>query len=158
MRTRLAVILIVVAIAAVAFVVIRFPTPRRPAPPAPAPRPKPQAAAATPREAVVRYVDALYEKDFRAAYELLSTESRQVHPYDEFAQLAESGGSTSLDVAGAQEGPETNGRVVVSVPVEEDPAEAGFTTVKEAGGWKVVYIGGAPWFPYPEQENSGAEG
>jgi hypothetical protein len=158
MRTRLAVILIVVAIVAVAFVVIRFPAPRRPATPAPAPAPKPQAAAATPRDAVVRYVGALYKKDFQAAYELLSTQSRQVHPYDEFAQLAQSGGTTSLDVSGAQEGPETNGRVVVSVPVEEDPAEAGFTTVKEAGGWKVVYIGGAPWFPYPEEEKSGGKG
>jgi hypothetical protein len=38
----------------------------------------------------------------------------------------------------------------VSVPVEEDPAEAAFTAVREEGRWKVVYIGGAPWFPYPE--------
>ena len=155
MKTRLAVLLIVVAIAAVAFVVIWFPSPRRPAVRSPAPPPKPRAAAATPREAVVRYVGALYKKDFQAAYELLSTQSKQVHPYDEFAQLAESGGAASLDVAGAQEGPETNGRVVVSVPVEEDPAEAGFTTVKEADGWKVVYIGGAPWFPYPEEKPGG---
>ena len=153
MKTRLAVILIVVAIAAVACVVILFPSPRKPAaPPPPAGGTKPQLAAATPREAVARYVGALYKKDFRAAYELLSVESRQVHPYDEFAQLAESGGATSLDLAGAREGTETDGRVVVTVPVEEDPAEAGFATVKQEGGWRIVYIGGAPWFPYPEQE------
>lgn len=152
MKTRLAVFLIVVAIAAVAFVIVRFPSARRPAPSPPAPAPKAQAPAASPREAVVRYVEALYKKDFRGAYELLSAQSKQIHPYGEFAELAQSGGATSFDLAGAHEGEENNGRVVVSVPVEEDPAEAGFTTAREADGWKVVYIGGAPWFPYPEED------
>ncbi len=153
MKTRLAVILIVVAIAVVAFVLIKFPGPRKPAAPAPAPTgAKPQPAAASPRAAVSLYVGALYKKDFRAAYELLSIESRQVHPYDEFAKLAESGGAASLDLAGARESAEADGRVIVAVPVEEDPAEASFTTVRQEGGWRVVYIGGAPWFPYPEQE------
>jgi hypothetical protein len=57
---------------------------------------------------------------------------------------------TSFDVSGATEGPEEDGRVVVSVPLLEDPAQAGFTTVKEGAGWKVVYLSGVPWFPYPE--------
>jgi hypothetical protein len=156
MKTRLAVVLIVVAIAAVAFVLLRFPSAKRPVAPAPGPAvPNPQLGAATPREAVVRYVEALYKKDFQAAYDLLSAESRQVHSYQEFRQRAEAGGATSLDLAAAREGEETSGRVVVSVPVVEDPAEAAFTTVREGGGWKVMYIGGAPWFPYPEQGAAG---
>jgi hypothetical protein len=109
-KTRLAVVLIVVAVAVVAFVVIRFPGPRKPSAPAPSPSGrKAQVGGATPREAVVRYVNALYKKDFQAAYELLSTESKQVHPYDEFARLAESGGAASLDLQGAQEGAKVDG-------------------------------------------------
>ncbi len=152
MKTRLAVVLIIAAIAVVVVAVIRFPGPRRPSPPTPATPDKPQPTASTPREAATRYVRALYDRDFEAAYGLLSTQSKQVHSLDEFARLAESGGSASLDLSSVQESPESNGRVVVSVPVEEDPAEASFTTVKEADGWKVVYIGGAPWFPYPEEQ------
>jgi hypothetical protein len=151
MKARLAVILIVVAVAAVAFAVLWFPSARRSAAPSLAPVPqRPQTGAATAREAVVRYVEALYRKDFRAAHDLLSARSKEAHPFNDFAARAEAAGGPSLDLAAAREGKEENGRVVVSVPVEEDPAEAAFTTVREEGRWKVVYIGGAPWFPYPE--------
>jgi hypothetical protein len=151
MKARLAVILIVVAIAAVAFALLWFPSARRPAAPSPAPIPqRPQAGAATARQAVVGYVEALYRKDFRAAHELLSARSKQAHPFADFVARAEAGGGPNLDLAGAREGKEENGRTIVSVPVEEDPAEAAFTAVREEGRWKVVYIGGAPWFPYPE--------
>jgi hypothetical protein len=151
MKARLAVILIVVAIAAVAFVVLWFPSARPPAAPGHAPlAQRSQTGAPTPREAVVRYVEALYQKDFRAAHDLLSARSKEAHPFDDFVARAEAAGGPSLDLAAAREGKEENGRVVVSVPVEEDPAEAAFTTVREEGRWKVVCIGGAPWFPYPE--------
>jgi len=151
MKARLAVILVVVAIAAVVLAVLWFPAARRPAAPSPAPVPqRPQTGAATAREAVVRYIEALSRKDFRAAHELLSARSKEAHPFEEFAARAEAGGGPSLDLAGAREGEEQGGRIVVSVPVAEDPAEAAFTTVREEGGWRVVYLGGAPWFPYPE--------
>jgi hypothetical protein len=151
MKARLAVILIVVAIAAVAFAVLWFPSARRPAASG---RPivvqRSQTGAATAREAVVWYVEALNRKDFRAAHDLLSARSKEAHPFEDFVARAEAGGGPSLDLAAAREGEEENGRVVVSVPVAEDPAEAAFTAVHEEGRWKVVYIGGAPWFPYPE--------
>jgi len=151
MKARAAVILIVVAVAAVAFVVMRYPGAKGKAPAAPSPRPTAVKRAATPREAVTRYVESLYQKDFRSAYERLSARSREAHPYERFVKLAQSGEATDLDLAEATQGEEQNGRVVVSVPITEDPAEAAFTTVKEDGDWKVVFIGGAPWFPYPDE-------
>ncbi len=153
MKTRVAVILIVVAIAAIAFAILRFPGPRRPTPsPPPPPSPEPVPGAATPVEAVVLYVEALYRKDYEAAYGHLSSASQRAHPYEEFLDRAETGQAANLDLAAAEACEPVESRVTVTVPLVEDPAEAGFTTVKEAGGWKVVFIGGEPWFPYPEED------
>ena len=159
MKTRVAIILMVVAIAAVVFVIVRFPGPERPVPvPEPAPPPKPVVQAATPVEAVVLYVEALYRKDYETAYGCLSAESQDAHPYEEFLGRAETGEATNLDLAAAEVGEEVDGRVTVRVPLVEDPAEAGFTTVREGGNWRVVFIGGEPWFPYPEEQSrSGSE-
>jgi len=154
MKTRVAVILMVVALAAVAFVIVRFPGPKRPvSPPAPAPIPKPVVSAATPVEAVVLYVEALYRKDYETAYGCLSAASQGVHPYEEFLGRAETGEAANLDLAAAEVGEEVGGRVMVRVPLVEDPAEAGFTTVREGENWRVVFIGGEPWFPYPEEQS-----
>ena len=153
MKARLAAILIVIAIAAVAFALLRYPSARRPAPPTPGPGPSPpQTGAATPTAAVGGYIQALYRKDYRNAYELLSARSQAAHPYDDFVKRAESGGSANLDLEAAKAGEEAEGSVVVTVPIVEDPAEAAFTTVREGGGWRVVYLGGAPVFPYPEPD------
>lgn len=106
-------------------------------------------AAQTPRAAVLQYLDALGRKDYQAAYEMLSNASRQAHSLAAFSrQVAR--GHASLDTAKAREGPEQEGRVVVTLPLLEDVAEAGFTTVREDNTWRVVYLNGAPWFPYPE--------
>ena len=147
MKTRLAVILILAAAVVVAIVLIRFPAPESTPPPS-AVRP-PAPVPSTAREAVVAYLEALYRKDFRAAYEHLSSGSREAHPYDEFLKLCEKGEATNFDLAAAEEGPVEEGRVVVTVPLVEDPAEAGFTMVNEEGRWKVVFTTGVPWFPYP---------
>ncbi len=111
-------------------------------PPTPSP-------AASPREAVALYLEALERNDFRTAHRYLSADSREAHPYDEFLKLCERGEATNYDVAAARERPGADDRVVVMIPLVEDPAEASFTTSLEAEGWKVVFIGGAPWFPYP---------
>ena len=107
--------------------------------------------AATPVEAVVVYVEALYRKDYGTAYGCLSADSQEAHPYEGFLARAETGEATNFDLAAAQAGEEVAGRVIVRVPLVEDPAEAGFTTVREGGNWRVVFIGGEPWFPYPEE-------
>ncbi len=151
MKARVAVVLIVVAVAVVAFVLLRYPGAKRRGPVAPAASAPTVKRAPTPRQAVMWYVEALYRNDYKSAYERLSARSREAHPYEDFVKLAESGEATDLDLAQATEGPEQDGRVVVSVPIPEDPAEASFTTVKEDGDWKVVFIGGAPWFPYADE-------
>jgi len=160
MKTRVAVILIVVAVAAVVFVIVRFPGPERPvSPPQPVPLPpEPVVQAATPVEAVVVYVEALYRKDYETAYGCLSAASKEAHPYEQFLERAESGGATNFDLAAAEAGEEMGGRVLVTVPLVEDPASAGFTTVREEGNWRVVFIGGEPWFPYPEGESRDERG
>jgi len=153
MKTWAPIVLVAVGLVLVAFAILRYPAPQRPpvtvTPPAAPPPVTPHVGAATPKEAVVDYVQALDQKDYRAAWDDLSTESQEAHPYSEFVDRAETGQSTDLDLAAAREGEEHNGQVIVTVPLVEDPAEAAFTTVKEDGGWKVVYIGGEPWFPYP---------
>jgi hypothetical protein len=125
--------------------------PRHPPPPPvvlPAP-PPPVTSAASPREAVVSYLEALDRRDHRAAYAYLSAASRQAHPYQEFLKLCEKGEATGYDVAAARELTAGEGRATVMIPLIEDPAEASFATVHEEGGWVVVFTGGAPWFPYP---------
>jgi len=149
MKTRVALILVVLVVAVAVFLIVRLPRTEVPAPvPAPEPTPPP-AAAETPVEAVVAYLEAIYQKDFAAAYEHLSAPSREEHPYHEFLQLCDKGEATNFDLASATAGPPEDGRVMVTVHMVEDPAEWGFPTVKEGEGWKVVFIGGAPWFPYP---------
>ncbi|MFB3881809.1 MAG: hypothetical protein ACE149_11130 [Armatimonadota bacterium] len=153
MKARLSLVLIAVAIAAVVFVVLRFPGAKQPSAPPPAPpAPASPAGPATPTAAAIGYVEALYQKDYQKAYELLSTRSQAAHPYNDFVQRAERGGSANLDLEAAKAGEEVNGSVTVTVPMVEDPAEASFTVVREADGWRVVYLGGAPMFPYPEPD------
>jgi hypothetical protein len=149
------VVLVVALIAAGAllFVHLRRASQREwdePSPPVALPEPRPPTPAApTPEEAVVSYLDALDQAEYRTAYAYLSAASRTAHPYEKFLGLCENGEATSYDVGAAREIPGEGQQVVVLVPIVEDPAEGSFTTVHEAEGWKVVFIAGAPWFPYP---------
>ena len=150
MKTRLAPILVVLAVAAVviAVVVLRKPRESPPVPDSP-PAVAPHRAAGTPLEAVAAYLEALGEEDFQRAHGHLSARSREVHPYEEFVQMCRAGGGPSYDLAAAREEGSGTERVTVVVPVLQDGAEAGFTAEREPDGWKVVFIGGKPWFPYP---------
>jgi hypothetical protein len=150
MKVRLALFLVLVAAAVIAVAVWRFPGPRPPARPV-APRPSAPAKPSTPApEAVQAYLQALGKKNFRAAYGRLSQASQQAHSYQDFVARCEKSGVPSYDLAQAKEKPGEGGRAVVTVPIAEDVAEADFTLVAEGGEWKVVFIGGAPSFPYPE--------
>lgn len=146
MRTWLCLFLLLVAIAAVVLVVLKFPanTPPPPAPPQPKPKP-----VASPREVVQSYLKALEKQDYRAAYGLLSAESRTQRSYDEFAALCQKAGAPSLDAAAGVEQPGKAGRMVVLVPMVEDPAAASFNLTREEGEWRIVFTTGSPWFPYP---------
>lgn len=150
MKMRVAAILVLVAVIVVAVIIIKFPSPKAPSsePPA-APATPPTPAAGTPTEVVVSYLEALYGDDFGTAYGLLSEASREAHSQEDFVELCERGAITSYDLESVREGSPAGDRVIVNVPLMEDPAEAGFVTVNEGGAWKVVFINGAPWFPYP---------
>jgi hypothetical protein len=156
MKRRLPVVVLVVAVLVAGLLLVHYLTPDAPVtthihgPLVPVPDPAPAAIAASPQEAVASYLEALDDGDFQLAHAYLSAASRDAHPYDEFAALCEAGEATSYDVGAVRELSEENGLVVVMVPIVEDPAEASFTTVQEEGGWKVIFIGGAPWFPYSE--------
>jgi hypothetical protein len=41
-----------------------------------------------------------------------------------------------------------SGQMIVTVPMLEDPAEASFTVLQEAKGWRIVFLKGTPDFPY----------
>jgi hypothetical protein len=157
MKARVAIALFVLLLAALVFIYVRYSRPGPavpPPPPPPAPAPEPETTAVTPEGAVVLYIDALYRKDFEEAYEHLSSESRRAHSYEEFLERAETGEATNYDLEAAQAGEQVDERVIVTVPLVEDPASGGFTTIKEDGEWKVVFIGGEPWFPYPGEDTS----
>lgn len=147
MKTRLALLFLLIAAAVVVAAILRYPMSQPPPAPAPTPPPKPQSS--SPTQVVAAYLGALEKKDFLAAYRHLSSASQQAHPYEEFVSLSEKSGVPSYDLAGASEKTSGEGRVIVTVPLVEDPAEAGFTLVREEGAWKVVFIGGVPSFPYP---------
>jgi hypothetical protein len=148
-KARLALLLVVVAAAVVVAAVLIFPAARPPAPPAPGPSPPKPTQEGSPREVVVTYLDALERRDFQAAYDRLSRASQTAHSYDEFVSLSEESGLPSYDLSAAEEKPGEGGWVTLMVPLVEDVAQAGFTTVKEDGAWKVIFIGGTPGFPYP---------
>ena len=147
MKTRLAVILVLAAAVAVMVALLIFLTPA-PGPPV-APVSPPPPGPASPTEVVVAYLQALEQGDLRAAYDYLSSESQRTHPYESFVEQCENGSGTEFELSTATAGPAENGRVVVTISLAEDPAEGSFTTLEETEGWRVVFIGGAPWFPYP---------
>ena len=126
MKTRLVLILVLlVAVAAATTAIIKLrapkPTPRPSAPTTPAQQ---QPEAAAPLDAVAAYLNAL-------------------------AALCAERKGPSLDVAAAREHRDDEDRVTVAVPMLDEPGEAGFTTVREQGSWRVVFVQGSPWFPYP---------
>ncbi|UCC68616.1 MAG: DUF4878 domain-containing protein [Armatimonadota bacterium] len=151
-KRRVLILVLMAAVVAAAIVVINLRSPDQPSSPPTPPRPptpQPQPQASTPSEAVVAYLEALSNADFGAAYEYLSSESRAAHPYEEFAALCKESKGPSLDIGSAAEHRADSDRVTVTVSMLWDPAEASFTTVREDGAWRVVFIEGKPWFPYP---------
>jgi len=144
-KTRVALLLLLLAAVLVVLAIVKFPRPAPTVRPA-APQAAPQI---TPAQVVVRYLEALDRKDFRAAYSHLSAASRQAHPYDDFVALAEKSGSPSYDLSAVLEKPGEAGQTTVTVPLTEDPAEHGFSLLKEQNAWKLVFMGGVPSSPYP---------
>lgn len=149
---RIAAALLVVAAVVVIVAVVRLPSPPPGAPsqPAGSSRGRPPTPTRGPAEVVLAYLQALDRKDYRGAYQHLSRRSQQAHPYAEFEEACTRAGLPSYDLGAVREKPGERGdQVTVVVPLSEDVAEASFATVREESGWKVVFIGGAPGFPYP---------
>ena len=149
MRTGAVVAFMVVVAAAAAGLTWYLMRPVTPPPPPPPPPP----AATLPKteeakDAVVAYLKALGDGRYRAAYKLLSEESRAAHSYEQFATQARRV-HISYDLAAITHLRRRDaGHVTITVPQAEDPAPGAFETVWEDGQWRVIFLGGNPWFPY----------
>ncbi len=151
MKALVAVVLILLAVGIVLGVMYFHPAPKPPPPRVSVPKPaKVTAPLASPSETVKTYLGALYEKNYRTAYNQLSAASQQAHPYDEFVKLNEEKGMTQFDLTSAKQEAGGEEEAVVSVSVKEDVAQHGFRLVQEEGVWKIVFLKGTPSFPYGE--------
>jgi len=98
---------------------------------------------------VKAYLTALEDKDYRAAYERLTSESRSMHSFDEFRRAAEQAGPIyDLERMEAEElGPD---RMQVSVGLAEDPAFQSVVLKREDKQWRIVFYSGSPAAPTAE--------
>jgi len=136
----------------------RKPPPPTPTPPAPAPVVEtPEQAAQAGKSAVVAYLTHLEKGEYQAAHALLTAESQAEHPYEEFAEQAKESWPL-YETDGASAKATAKERVVVSVPMVEDPARIPIVASKEQGKWRVVYLKGRPWTPYPRDSESSEAG
>ena len=149
MRTGAVVAFMVVVATAAAGLTWYLMRPVTPLPPPPPPKPvatlpNPQEA----RAAVVTYLKALGDGRYQVAYRLLSEESRAAHSYEQFAAQARRV-HISYDLAAITHVQRRDaGHVTITVPQAEDPAPGAFEAVWEDGQWRVIFLGGNPWFPY----------
>ncbi len=120
----------------------------RPAASRPSAPAAPAADQRTPVQVVTAYLEALYDKDYRQAYELLDAASQQRHPFEDFRRQAE-GGVTQYDLGTAQATRQVGDEALVTIRLLEDPASAGFHLRREEGAWRIIYTSGSPGFPYP---------
>jgi hypothetical protein len=153
MRFWLAVIILLLAIGGVLATVVFLP-PKTAAPsksvklPAENIQPTPSAS---PTEVVTAYLQALQDKDYRKAYDYLSSDSKQVHSFEQFTSLVEKNGVTEFDLSSAKEESDSSRQTNVTLQLKEDPASHSVRLVLEEGDWKVVFIKGIPSFPYPTE-------
>jgi hypothetical protein len=124
---------------------------RRAAPPMRLTPPKPAAKASLEdaKSTALKYVKSLQAEQYAAAHALLSAESKKKHPLDQFEAQAKQGiSSYDLSRTTVKEG--GDGKAVVAIHLEEDPAAHAFVLVREKNEWRVVYDTGRPWAPYAE--------
>lgn len=99
-------------------------------------------------DTVREYVGLLEKGKYAEAYELLSEDSRKQHLLSEFEELGKQG-MPSFDLSSAVITMK-NDSATVAVQQVEDPATHGFVLVRESKAWKIVYRGGSPGSPYPD--------
>ena len=137
-------------LAAVVIVVVVFlagPA-RPPAPPGSVAAPPPGTAAEAARAVAVAYLQALQSGDYAGAHRLLSPESRQRHPLQEFESRAKDA-VNFFDLASARVKLAAPDRAEVTLHMKADPAVVTITVIRQEGRWYVVYLRGGPDFPYP---------
>lgn len=118
-------------------------------PPPPAKPPRPTTGARAPEDVVKAYLMALEDKDYQAAYEQLTSDSRSTRSFDEFRRAAKQWGPLyDLERIEVEElGPD---RVRVSVQLAEDPAVQSFLLKREDKQWRIVFRSGSPAAPTAE--------
>lgn len=91
------------------------------------------------------YINHLDAGDYRAAYNMLSAESKKKHGFDEFQKDCWYKNDWDLSTAKAEE--REDGLAVI-VSLSQDIAEHDFTVKKEGSQPKIIYKIGSPYWPY----------
>ncbi|MBI5148672.1 hypothetical protein HZA33_03255 [Candidatus Pacearchaeota archaeon] len=101
------------------------------------------------------YLSAIYRDDYKTAYEMLSSESRKQHSYDDFVN-ANKKGITDYDIK-SRKVKKARNEWNVSLNLAEDPASWSFSVKEEKAKdkkgnnikeMKIIWHSGLPTFPY----------
>lgn len=99
-------------------------------------------------ETVREYLSSLEKGKYAAAYDMLSEDSRKQHLLSDFEQLAKQG-MPSFDLSTAVITTQHDS-AKVELHEMEDYASHEFSLAREGKEWKIVYRGGSPGSPYPD--------
>ena len=99
-------------------------------------------------ETVRAYLSSLEKGKYAVAYDMLSEESRKQHLLSDFEQMGKQG-MPSYDLSSAVITMQSDG-ATVKLQQLEDYATHDFLLVRENKVWKIVYRGGSPGSPYPD--------
>jgi hypothetical protein len=141
-------VIIVLLVGVIVALVVLYPRPRPPVVTPAVAQPQPESAAQAAQQAVVTYLEHLQNDEYQAAYELLTADSRNRHPLDEFQRQAKQG-IPFYDMSSATVSLTAPGRAEVTLRQVEDPASITITAARENGAWRIVYLRGRPGSPYP---------
>lgn len=120
------------------------PHPRTITRPAPAPDLGQQAL-----ETVHDYLQALQDRNFATAYDMLSRASQSRHSRASFEKQGKQG-MPLFDLKSARVMVVKDDTATVHVGLLEDPATHAFQLVLQRDEWKIVYRGGSPGMPYAD--------
>ena len=104
-------------------------------------------------ETVRDYLTLLEREDYAGAYNMLSSASKDYQVLSAFEMLGKQG-MPSFDLKSATVTVTGNTAKVVLQQVE-DYATHGFHLVREDKTWRIVYRGGSPGSPYPDDRSGG---
>jgi|GEM_PF-2812993 len=97
-----------------------------------------------PRQVARQYILALKRKDYRIAYDYLTTESKEIISLADFVVMNEK----SMTLMDENKTWISYQEVGVGMQIYEDPGWWGFVMVKADGKWRIIMKGGIPSFPF----------